>query len=160
MSKLSVKETVELLSSKRVTLDVAIAKVNMLPRSRPTSLSATALQLGRMYLGEICMDLGKEYPYEKTKEATTAKGIQEATDTSNKKVTVDDNEIIELNKLRELLGQVNDDILEVVNNCIKANPMEGLSKFKNDCNVSQAYRSLKEGRMWLGVRLGEIRDKA
>lgn len=139
----------------RVDMDAVLISIKNLPRSRGASASFTALEKGRMYLGEILMLAGHTYPYEATKKAKLAKDIQEATDKAIEGFKVEGNEIEQLNQLRDILGNILDiyvhDILDVF-----------------EVNIDTAYtwsivnrevwKGLKESRMYLGIRLGEIRD--
>lgn len=143
----------------RVDLSKVENTMKTLPNTRYSSLALTALELGRMYFGEIALTLGKEYPYEKTKEATTPEGIQAAVDVSNEMLFIEDNEIIKLNKLRGILdttiNSVMPDVIEAVDNM---EHQEDSDDFAFMSDIMRTYTSLKEARMWLGKRLGEIRD--
>lgn len=158
----TIKNVVSNLTKQREALDAFKTAINELPKSRGASLAFTALEKGRMYMGEICRELGKEYPYEATKTATTAEGIQDAADISCIIWEVQANEIVELNRLREALEIELDMFIETV-----FHPEKGISTFPKDtvlsnfvidCNIAEAYRGIKEARMYLGIRLGEIRD--
>lgn len=161
----TIKNVVSNLTKQREALDAFKTAINELPKSRGTSLAYTTLEKSRMYIGEICRELGKEYPYEATKKANTPEGIQEAVDRTKTIFKLSDNEIINLNNLREVLEKELDYFLQQV-----FHPEKGLignrtnlsitNKFVIDCNISEAYRGLKEARMYLGIRLGEIRDNA
>lgn len=146
------------LTEQRVRLDAIKNAINELPASRGKALAYTSLEKGRMYVGEVLRELGKEYPYEATKKATDAKGIQEAADTSDTVWEVKGNEIVELNRFREVLEQ--EELIFL--NCMEKvqNPIRWRNTFVTSCVVSEAWRGLKEARMWLGIRLGEIRDNA
>lgn len=156
------ESSVKVLSEQRVRLDAILQSMNMLPRSRGASLGVTALEKGRMYIGEMLFVLGKKYPYDKTKGATTAEGIQDAVDKVDTFTPIDTNEIVALNNLREEIQVELDlfvkEIFEVGLTGFGTNGNK--EKFIMDCNISEAYRGLKETRMWLGVRLGEIRDNS
>lgn len=153
-----VKEIVTKLTTQRENLDSIKTAINDLPKSRGTALAYTALEKSRMYIGEICRELGKEYPYEATKTATTAEGIQEAIDKSTIVWKIQGNEIVDLNKLRENLETELTTLLNTIT-LIKLNNNEQ-DRFVMNCITSEAYRGLKESRMYLGIRLGEIRDNA
>lgn len=146
------------LTEQRVRLDMHKDAISRLPKSRGQALAFTALEKGRMYVGEVCRELGKEYPYEATKTATTAEGIQDAVDVSDKGYTIDANEIVALNDIREHLDKETEHFLILVDSLPKAK--WSIKKFTQDCAISEAYRGLKETRMWLGIRLGELRDTA
>lgn len=152
------EQTIQTLTDNRVKLDFIGKKINNLKRTRATASAATALELGRMYLGEVCFSLGKDYPYHKTKKATKPSEIEPSVDLSDKNPEIVGNEIEEINKLREVIDQINKNSIETINEFLVDSPLKGLDKFYADCNVSQAYRSIKESRMWLGVRLKEIRE--
>lgn len=154
-------ETLKQLTSQRIRLDVIKSKMAKLPRSRGQALAYTALEKGRMYVGEICRELGKEYPYEATKKATTAEGIQDAVDVSDNKVTIDENEIVACNELRDVLDTELGIFLGTVhdpNNAINLSTL--VDVFTMAAAIAESYKGLKEARMWLGIRLGEIRDNA
>ena len=157
-------QVIELLTENRVALNGLEKTIERLPRSRYTSLALTSLEKGRMYLGEIALDFGKDYPYEKTKQATSPEMIQKAVDLFEDKIGEIDNEIVTINKLRDELNNTTEEVLELVFNpttgIITLIPELTKHKFIRDCNISEAYRSIKEARMWLGKRLGEIRDNA
>lgn len=154
-----INKTIELLTERRIELDAMQKAIQLLPPSRVTALAITAIQKGRMYLGEVNFVLGKEFPYEKTKKATTPEGIQPAVDLSDAIWKLRDNEIISLNEIRTELDSITEETTKAMLVCATADsPKDIYTKFILDCNISEAYRSLKEGRMWLGVRLGEIRD--
>lgn len=154
------KQSIQVLSEQRVKLDVVLNSMKQLPKSREVSLAFTSLQKGRMYIGEILFQLGKEYPYDKTKEATKPDEIEKAVDVSNKVIALDENEIVALNMLRDIIADATDSFLKEVFDVGKSS--FGVIGEKNvfilSCNISEAYRGLKETRMWLGVRLGEIRN--
>jgi hypothetical protein len=155
-------ETIEQLTSLRVRLDGVEKSVEALPKTRYSSLALTALETGRMYVGEVCRELGKEYPYEATKKAIDASGIQPAVDLSTTgSYLIGDNEIVNLNTLREDLEKHTQVLLDVVANDDFGQDMpddpEKFLPLISACNG--AYQGLKEARMWLGKRLGEIRDK-
>jgi len=153
------KETIELFTSQRERLDALKNGITLLPNTRGKSLAFTSLEKGRMYIGEICGELGKEYPYADTKKATTAEGIQEAVDKATKSTPAfldKGNEIVNLNDLRDLMDKEVDTFLVNITKLAAMKP--SIKKFVIDCKVSEAYRSLLEARMWLGVRLGEIKD--
>lgn len=157
------EQVINTLTEQRVRLDALKEGLIQLPNSRGKSLSYTALEKGRMYLGEVCRELGKAYPYEKTKEAVDAKGIQDAVDTSTIEWKIVGNEVVDLNKFREELEQEEVyflDFIETFNASKGIKELSKIDKFKLDCNISEAWRGLKEARMWLGIRLGEIRDNA
>lgn len=159
MKKLNVLES---LTSQRVRLDTVKKAMIGLPRSRGASLAFTALEKGRMYIGEMCRELGKEYPYEATKKAIDAKGIQDAVDVSTDTgdIVVNHNEIVSLNILRDNLEKeliVFISITFIVNGGI-APSKDNAERFQMSCAVSEAYKGLKEARMWMGIRLGELRD--
>lgn len=151
--------TIQTLTENRVNLDGIGKSLTLLTGSRYVSLAITALELGRMYVGEIALELGKEYPYEKTKKATSPEQIQKAVDLYEGKIKEHNNEIQAIVSIRESIDNINDNTLKTVNEFVLDSPVKGLDKFKIDCNISEAYRSLKEARMWLGKRLGEIRDE-
>lgn len=153
------KQTIQTLTNERVKLNVIEKKLSLLPRKRYISLALTSLEKGRMYLGEVCRELGHAYPYEATKKATTAEGIQPAVDIVDDKVMigVNENEIVELNNLRKDLESHIEVLTVIIGETSKSVP--SIKKFRLDCAYSEAYRSLKETRMWLGKRLGEIRDE-
>lgn len=149
----------EQLTLQRKGLDSVLATMNSLPNSRGKALAYTALQKGRMYIGEVLRELGKEYPYEATKEATTAEGIQDAVDKADADTPVlinTGNEIIDINKLRDILEKELDSFVVTIGALPKS--VDLMKKFVQDTNIAEAYRSLKESRMWLGIRLGELRD--
>ena len=152
------EQTIGKLTAQRVSLDMHKDAINRLPASRGKALAFTSLEKGRMYLGEVCRELGMEYPYEATKTATTAEGIQDAVDTSDKAYSIDENEIVALNVIREKLDKETEQLLAVIESLPSSKWTIG--KFKIDCAISEAYRGLKEARMWLGIRLGEIKDNA
>lgn len=154
--------SVNVLSEQRVRLDSILNRMKEFPKSRGTAAAITSVEKGRMYIGEILGVLGKEYPYNKTKDATTAEDIQEATDKSTVVLEVVGNEVVDLNTIREVLQNEVDSFLEEVFNDKHNNLVfqTTKAKFVYDCTVSEAYRGLKEGRMWLGARLGEIRDNS
>ena len=135
-------EVIKELSGIRVdssTILNTLRKQEESKRSRGLSLAITALEKGRMYLGEVQGNFGQEFPYEATKKATTAEGIQKAVEVSDKV----------------------DQILEVIMNIAENRKTDDLkAKFLQDANIAEAYRSYKECRMWLGIRLGEIKDNA
>lgn len=154
-------ETIKALTEQRISLDALKVGMAQFPNSRGKALSFTALEKGRMWIGEVCRELGKEYPYEATKTATTAEGIQEAVDTVTKGTVVfliKENEITNLNEMRHILEQELTLFVKYLSNIEVPSNWE--NKFAMDCAASEAYRSLKEARMWLGIRLGEIRDNA
>lgn len=154
------KQSIQVLSEQRVKLDVILSSIKQLPKSREVSLAYTSLQKSRMYMGEILFQLGKQYPYDKTKKATKPSEIEKAVDVSNKVITLDENEIVALNMLRDIIADAINSFLKEVFDVGKSN--FGVSGEKDifilSCNISEAYRGLKETRMWLGVRLGEIRN--
>ena len=165
---ITMKEVIDTLSIQRKGLDAIKIAINKLPNSRGKALGFTALEKGRMYIGEVSRELGAEYPYEATKQAVDAKGIQAAVDladTETPVISITGNEVVDLNTLREVLEKELDYFMGII-----FIPKKGLNaklisigvdkKFTLDCNISEAYRSLKESRMWLGVRLGELRDTA
>ena len=156
------KEIVEKLSKVRVdssTILNTLRGMEETQRSRGLSLATTSLEKGRMYLGEIQGNLGEEFPYETTKTATTAKEIQKAVEVSGKVLPIDSNEILNLNRLREAITIKIEEILECVMWFATEHKVGNLEdKFVRDSNIAEAYRSYKETRMWLGVRLGEIKS--
>lgn len=159
MNEIVIK-TVKSLSNQRVRLDVVKQQINKLPKSRGTSLAFTALERGRMWIGEICGELGNQYPYEKTKEATDASGIQAAVDLGETIVSIDPNEIIALNQIREEIEKECETFVGIAfgrGDLTTFSPI-GVSAFKIEVAIHEAYKGLKEARMWAGIRLGEIRD--
>lgn len=156
------KEIIEKLSKVRVDSSIILntmEEMSKTQRSRGLSLAITSLEKGRMYLREVQGFLGKEFPYEATKNAKTAKEIQPAVEVSDKSVDLDNNEIINLNKLREVVDKKVDEVLSAILWFSTEHKVKHLSdKFIRDSNLSEAYRSYKETRMWLGVRLGEIKS--
>ena len=155
----TIETTVDKLTKQRESLDSIKNAITELPKSRGTSLAFTKLKKGRMYIGELALDLGKDFPYEKTKEATTAEGIQDAVDLSSNPLVIGDNEITNLNNLRDLITTEINTFLETTMP-IKLAGKSIQERFVMNCNISEAYRGLKESRMYLGIRLGEIRDIA
>lgn len=148
------------LSENRVRLDGINKLINKLPRTRYTASAATAVELGRMYMGEVVMSYGGSYPYEATKEATTPEGIQEAVDTYEGNLQLSDNEIVNINKLRELIVETIETSLDIIMQVRTSQQgQQALNvAFLTDANITAMYTNLKEGRMWLGKRLGEIKD--
>jgi len=155
------EKLVDYLKETRVKYDLVLKLIDKLPNSRGKALAYTSLQKGRMYLGEVSRDLGTVYPYEKTKTATTAEGIQKAVDTSSENPTISGNEIEQLNKLRDVLQEGLDSLLKEFFTLVKTRKTTDLkSRFELDADFAEAYRSIKESRIWLGVRLGEIKDQS
>ena len=161
------KEVIDTLSIQRKGLDAIKIAINKLPNSRGKALGFTALEKGRMYIGEVSRELGAEYPYEATKQAVDAKGIQAAVDladTETPVISITGNEVVDLNVLREVIEKELESFTHTIFPKVSMSTYginSGLGKkFVLDCNISEAYRSLKESRMWLGVRLGELRDTA
>lgn len=152
--------SIDVLSKQRVRLDSILNGMKELPKARGTATAITSLEKGRMYIGEILLGLGKTYPYDKTKTATNPEGIQEAVDKSTVNWKVVGNEIQDLNNYREALQNEVDNFLKEIFDVGVSNygVNNGKDAFILSCNLSEAYRGLKEARMWLGVRLGEIRD--
>jgi len=149
-------EIIKTLTTQRERLDSIKTGLGTLPKSRGTALAFTALEKSRMYIGEICIQLGNENPYEATKTATDAKGIQDAVDTSELVYGTSGNEIIDLNTFRTDLEIELEKLLDVIEKM--KSPVGGRNSFVTNCIVSEAYRGLKESRMYLGIRLGELRD--
>ena len=149
-------EVTERLTLQRERLDSTKVAIGKLPRSRGQALAFTSLEKGRMYVGELCRELGKAYPYEATKKATTAEGIQEAVDLSTKEIHLGDNEISNLNFLRDDIEVETKVLLDSIRE-IQA-PNDRMDQFVMNTKASEAYRGLLEARMWLGIRLGELRD--
>lgn len=156
------KKTVNSLTNQRKRLDIIKKGIEHLPKSRGTALAFTALERGRMWIGEICRELGELYPYEKTKTATTAEGIQPAVDVSDAPVQVYENEIVGLNAFREELETECDTFLTIAfaRGDLVTFAGVGTPAFKVSVALREAYKGLKEARMWLGIRLGEIREDA
>jgi hypothetical protein len=155
------EKTIKHLTNQRERLDAVKTAINTLPKSRGTSLAFTSLEKGRMYIGEICRELGKEYPYEATKQATDAKGIQDAVDTAKTDtpaIQLVSNEVVNLNTIREVLEQELTELIKTIGS-IKS-PTGHREAFEMSCVCSEAWRGLKETRMWLGIRLGEIKDNS
>ena len=155
-----INRSIKSFTAQRVRLDMHKDAIKRLPASRGTSLAFTALEEGRMWIGEMCRELGHAYPYEATKEATDASGIQEAVDVSDKGYEIDGNEIIALNDLRDYLEKECDQLQSIYFkrkiHKLVIETEEG--RFRLTCAFTEAYQGLKETRMWLGIRLGEIRD--
>lgn len=159
--KSNVELNIEKATNLRIKLDSFEKAIASLPRSRYNSLALTRLETGRMYIGEILILLGHEYPYEKTKTATTAKEIVPAADISTDTVELGDNEIVNLNLLREKLDEATKTFLDIVfgDKGITSIRLEDKTKvFVRDTSIAEAYRGIKEARMFLGKRLGELRD--
>jgi len=154
-------ETVNTLTKQRERLDAIKIAIGKLPKSRGNAIAFTSLEKGRMYIGEICRELGKSYPYEATKTATTAEGIQDAVDISVNTIEVDTNEIVALNNFRELLNNELKSFEVLVFEEKGGIPVSdnARDRFVMNCVIGEAYRGLKETRMWLGIRLGELRDE-
>lgn len=153
--KVTKEDAIQLLSKNRVELDKIDNTLQKLLPNRYVSLAKTSLELGRMYLGEVELDLGKEYPYEKTKEATKPQEIQPALDVTKEVYTLTNNTIVDVNKLRGLIDEITK---ESINTALKASVFSTKSKFVTKANIASAYTNLKESRMWLGKYLGFIRD--
>ena len=150
------------ITIQRVRLDAILTDVRDLPKSRGAALGATSLEKGRMYLGELCGQLSKkDSPYEATKSATTAEGIQDAADKAGNIVSLikGDNEVVNLNVIREALNQEIVKLEATVDN-ISVQHKTTIDLFKLNSICGEAWRGLKETRMWLGVRMGEIRDNS
>jgi len=156
------KEVIEAFSKVRVDSSVLLntmRELSIKSKSRGLSLATTSLEKGRMYLGEIQGNLGQEFPYEATKTAKTPKEIQEAVEVSKKSINLVDNEITNLNMLREEISKRIDVILSTFMWYSEKRKVNNLKeKFLQDANFAEAYRAYKEARMWLGVRLGEIKS--
>lgn len=152
-----VRSFVNLVTNDRVRLDGVLKAIQELPRSRGASTAYTKLEYGRMWLGEVCRELGKEYPYEATKKAVEAKDIQAAVDKAQRAMRFDGTEIQKLNLIREYLDNVlNSYIDELFDRDLTCNDVK--SDFKFNVALTNAYTGLKESRMALGLRLGELRD--
>ncbi len=151
------KDITTLLSDLRKESDGTLQSINSLENSRGKALAYTSLQKGRMYLGELCLLLGSKNPYKETDNATTADGIQKAVDLAVTYQEIKGNEIEQLNALRKQLGEDVENIDFIVS---RIDATVVLSKFELNCKASEAYRGFVEARMWLGVRLGEIRDNS
>jgi len=127
---------------------------------REVSLAYTALQKGRMYLGEMQHDLGAKYPYEGTNDAKDVIGIAMAVDMFESPVSsLQGNNIENLGTLRKSIDKVVKELEEVIAAISDSKLIKiGINKFIQDCNISEGYRSIKEGRMWLGCAMGVIKD--
>lgn len=145
------------LTEDRVKLDSVLKSIKALPASRGASMAYTALEFGRMWMGEMCRELGKEYPYESTKTATNASQIVDAVDKADSAFEFKGNEIEQLNGIREYL----DNVLSIYT---KDSSALSLAPVAKEANVNyrlaftNMHRGLKESRMALGLRLGELRD--
>ncbi|MAT89591.1 MAG: hypothetical protein CMC35_02770 [Flavobacteriaceae bacterium] len=158
-----VKEAIKGLKEVRVMSDAIMHQIKEeFPAAgegnyiREVSLAYTALQKGRMYLGECQHDLGAEYPYKKTAEATKPSEIEMGADLCEGYNSLEGNNIENLIKLRGYIDKVTAMALDSYSK--GRNNYDVESKFIADCHLSEAYRSLKEARMWLGCALGIIRD--
>lgn len=147
------------VQNSRIAFDEIANAIDSLPKSRGKALATTALQKGRMYLGEIALRLGADIKYDHS-NVKEAKDIPEATDKAEKSTFLTKGEVNDILAIRK---EIEDKILiidVVVGELNADNLTKGIEKFKLDCDISESYRSLKEVRMWLGVRLGELRDQA
>lgn len=145
------------LKATRENLDVTLQFIEDLPNSRGKALSYTALQKGRMYLGELAILLGADNKYDHSK-IKEAKNIPAATDLRKISDTVFKEEIPTILEIREDIEQ-EIGIFDVITTYFNNNNST-IDRFKRDCYVAESYRSIIEARMWLGVRLEEIRDNA
>lgn len=156
------QEVIEEFSKVRVELNTTLNTMRSMDaksRSRGLSLGTTALEKGIMYLGEVQLALGSEFPYEATKKATTPKEIQKALDSSPKTFPLDKNEITNLNSIREVIqGNLNTVLDTFMWYAEQRKNKDIKEKFVQDASFAEAYRSIKEARMWLGIRLGEIKS--
>lgn len=148
---------INLVTNDRVRLDGVLKAIKELPSSRGASMAYTNLETGRMWLGEVCRELGKEYPYEKTKEATDAKGIQAAVDKARRALRFDGTEVQRLNLIREYLDNIiNSYVDEIFDRDLTCKDVK--DDFRFNVALVNAYTGLKQARMALGLRLGELRD--
>jgi len=149
----------------RVRLDVILNALQQLPKNRNASLAFTSTEKSRMYMGKLLGVLGTEYPYEATKTATKASEIDEPTDKGEKVIILSGEEIKDLVGLRKMLNTELTNFLEVAfgagetNGITLAKDASALTKFKMNSIVSEVYRGLCEGSMYLGLQLGEIKAK-
>jgi hypothetical protein len=144
------------LQESRVNLDLLITKVKTLQPSRGTALSITALEKGRMYIGELALMYGADNKYDHSK-VKEAKDIPEATDKHKNQIETKPKD--DITSILSIRGEIELE-LNIINKLIGGVSQEQspFNKFKRDCYISEAFRSIVEGRMYLGVRLGELRD--
>lgn len=157
---------IKVLKELRVETDVILHQIKdetaiarELGYGRELALAYTALQKGRMYLGEIQHDMGAEYPYKGTNQAKDASGISLAVDKAQTPIPLlQGNNIEKLGKLRTTIDEITNEVIEIIFDTENYPPFTEKLKFKASCHASEAYRSLKESRMNLGMCMGVIKD--
>lgn len=160
------------LTESRIELDEIMKTLNVLRNKTETHVEGTGrelataytnIQTGRMWLGEVLHDITGEYPYANTNEAKKPEDIKPAVDLSDKEVHVNENYINELGTIRKRIDTIIDKVENIVLNYYYDQKRDtGIVSYIKEANKSFNYGAaiirLKEGRMYLGVAMGIIRD--
>jgi len=174
------KEQVErTLVEARKTFDIVLQQIDVVRNKKQTkyygtgrelSIAYTELQIGRMWLGEILDEIGRNNPYAGTNDAKKPSDIAPAADKANDveeylKAANDLPYIESIGGLRKTIDATLADVERTYLNYTydkeyKEGIVEYIDRVNETINYDSTIKHIKTSRMCLGLAMGIIRDKA
>lgn len=150
------KGIVKLKASSQETFIIA-KSARIKPPSEETIEAHKAIQLSKMWLGQVLNDMGAENPYPNSTDATNDK-IEPTADVSDKDYNFDNTDhILMVKELREDLSQEIEWLKMLYGEAPGTElPPENTPFFAS--HIVASLRSLEESKMWLGMELSRIND--
>lgn len=136
----------------RTRVDSLYLTAKKLPPSRETSLAITAFQTGRQFTGIMLQEKGVSNPYPKSTDKNSPQ-IEERADKGQEltEVLSLEGEVPQLKHLRSLAGDLITELSVYLETSHPASPVDFIAQNK-------VVESVISGKMWLGERLGAIKD--
>lgn len=143
-------ETRQQVRGFRKLIDSLFLSAKTLTPSRAVSSAITAFETSRMFAGLILADLGAENPYPESSNPASSK-IEDRTDVG---VILDSEGLDGIGYIKKLRA-LSADLITETSIFVDANPASGMIEF---ISKTEMVKGLMLGKMWLGARLGEIKD--
>jgi hypothetical protein len=146
----------ESLKNWRLSLDMYANSIKVLPASREASLAFTAMQRAKMWLGKCMEELGTPTPYPQS-ENPDSKAIEPPADHTEETIFNSGTESTETAKVKMLRQVLEKTIIGMKHGVSAIHEGAGNSHFFSIA-IQEAYISAVDAKMWLGMRLGAIRE--
>lgn len=146
-------EAVKQIMDFRMRAENLYVTARTLKPSRYVSLTITAFQIARQFTGIMLKEKGQESPYKSSMNPESSH-IEKQADKGEVLKEVDElpDEVSKVKKMRAIAADLTTDINVYLADATPASPIDYIAQ-------TEVLKNIISGKLWLGERLGEIRDE-